>query len=95
MKLTTPLLKIHLRSTGPDGEELRTETWASWPNFTEEGVLARWKRENPALAAHYHSHEVVTPARRELETDAIAPLPAPRPKVYRKWREGRPSLMAL
>lgn len=75
MKSITPLLKIHMRSVGPDGEDLETETWASWPNFTPQGVLARWKRMNPSLAAHYDRHEVVTPQAKEEPPEEIISLP--------------------
>lgn len=72
MKLVTPLLKIHMRSLGPDGEDLETTTWAAWPNFTPQGVLARWKRNNPTLAANYDHHEVVTPKGRDERPSAEA-----------------------
>lgn len=88
MKSTTPLLKIYMRSTGPDGEELNTETWASWPNFTEQGVLARWKRNNPTLAEHYDRHEVVSPQRRPIIAETTGRNEADGLRVPR-WRAGK------
>jgi hypothetical protein len=57
------LVRITLSSTDGDGTVYSTSTWAAFQGMSESATIRRWKRENPALAAHYHSHEVVTPKR--------------------------------